>query len=78
MYTFPSSVNLEDGLRRAFGEAHRRYTNLINTREKWTGYLWHGRFKSYVLDNTHLLIAARYIEMNPVKAQMVRNPEEWR
>jgi len=29
----------EDGLRRAFGEAHRRYTNLINTREKWTGYL---------------------------------------
>ncbi len=29
----------EDGLRCAFGEAHRLYTNLINTREKWTGYL---------------------------------------
>ena len=68
----------EDGLRRAFGEAHRRYTNLVNTREKWTGYLWQGRFKSYVLANTHLLMAARYIEMNPVKSNMVHNPKEWR
>ena len=25
-----------------------------------------------------LLMAARYIEMNPVKAQMVHNPKEWR
>jgi len=47
-----------------------RYTNHINTREKWTGYLWQGRFKSYVLDTTHLLMAARYIEMNPVKARI--------
>lgn len=68
----------EDGLRRAIGETHRRYTNFINTRENWRGYLWQGRFKSYVLDKTHLLMAARYIEMNPVKAGMVQNPKEWR
>ena len=34
----------EDGLRRAIGESHRRYTRRINFREKWRGYLWQGRF----------------------------------
>ncbi len=30
----------ENGLRRAIGEAHRRYTRRVNFREKWRGYLW--------------------------------------
>jgi putative transposase len=29
-----------EGLRRAVGEAHRRYTRRINFREQWRGYLW--------------------------------------
>jgi hypothetical protein len=29
----------EDGLARAIGEAHRRYTRRINFREKWRGFL---------------------------------------
>jgi putative transposase len=29
----------EDGLARAIGEAHRRYTRRINFREGWRGYL---------------------------------------
>jgi len=40
----------EDGLARAIGEAHRRYTRRINFREKWRGYLWQGRFGSFVMD----------------------------
>ena len=32
----------EQGLRRAVGEAHRRYTRRVNFREKWRGYLWQG------------------------------------
>ena len=59
----PSS---EDGLRWAIGEAHRRYTRRINFREKWRGYLWQGRFASFVMDESYLLAAARYIELNPV------------
>ena len=27
-----------EGLRRSFGEAHRRYTKRINDREKWNGW----------------------------------------
>lgn len=61
----PSS---ENGLSKAFGEAHRRYTLVINNRNGWTGYLWQGRFKSYIMDKEHLLSAIWYIELNPVRA----------
>jgi len=50
----------QDALARAIGEAHRRYTRRINFREKWRGYLWQGRFASFVMDEPYLLAAARY------------------
>ena len=71
----PSS---EEALRRAIGEAHRRYTRRINFREKWRGYLWQGRFASFVMDEAYLLAAARYVELNPVRAGLVARPEDWR
>ncbi len=67
----------EDGLHRAIGETHRRYTSLINQREGWTGYLWQGRFGSCPMDERHLLNAARYIELNPVRAGLVERPESY-
>ncbi len=70
----PSS---EDGLRWAIGETHRRYTRRINFREKWRGYLWQGRFASFVMDEPYLLAAARYVELNPVRAQLVSKAEDW-
>jgi len=36
----------EEGLRRAVGEAHRRYTRRISFREKWRGYLWQERLEA--------------------------------
>ena len=68
----------EDRLRRAIGETHRRYTRHVNFRERWRGHLWQGRFASYVLDEHYLLAAARYVEMNPVKARLVRRPWRYR
>ena len=68
----------EDGLRRGIGEAHRRYTRRVNFRKRWRGHLWQGRFASYVLDEQYLLAAARYVEMNPVKAGLVRRPWRYR
>jgi len=66
-----------DGLCRGIGEAHRRYTRRVNLREGWRGHLWQGRFASFVMDEPHLLAAARYVERNPVKAGLVENPEDW-
>ena len=63
-----------ESLRRAIGEAHRRYTRWINFREGWRGHLWQGRFASFVMDEDHLLTAARYVELNPVRAGLVQAP----
>jgi len=68
----------EQGLAGAIGEAHRRYTRGVNFREGWRGYLWQGRFASFVMDNDYLLPAARYIELNPVRAKIVRKPHRYR
>lgn len=66
-----------DGLRLAIGEAHRRYTRLVNFREGWRGYLWQGRFSSFVLDARYLRHTARYVEMNPVRAGLVARAEDY-
>jgi hypothetical protein len=67
-----------DGLNLAIGEAHRRDTRRINFREGWRGHLWQGRFSSFILDEKYLLACTRYVELNPVRAGLVKNPETWR
>jgi putative transposase len=66
-----------DALATAIGEAHRRYTLRVNEREGWRGYLWQGRFASFPMDEAHLLAAARYVELNPVRAGLVERPEDY-
>jgi putative transposase len=66
-----------DGLRCALGEAHRRYTRRVNLREGWRGHLWQERFHSFVMDEAHLLGAARYVERNPVRAGLCASAEQW-
>jgi putative transposase len=67
----------EDGLRAALGEAHRRYTRRINFRNGWRGHLWQERFHSFVMDERYLLATVRYVELNPVKAKLCREPCDW-
>jgi putative transposase len=67
----------QDGLRCAVGEAHRRYSRRINFREGWRGHLWQGRFASYPMDEHYLLAATRYVELNPVRAGLVKSPGDY-
>ncbi|MBM3331685.1 transposase [candidate division WOR-3 bacterium] len=67
----------EQGLARAIGEAHRRYTVRVNQREHWRGYLWQGRFSSYPLDDQYLLAAVRYVELNPVRVGLAERPWQY-
>lgn len=66
-----------DGLRRAIGKAHLRYTRRVNFREGWRGHLWQGRFASFVMDEPYLRAAVRYVERNPVRAKLVSQPWDW-
>jgi len=68
----------ERALRAAIGEAHRRYTVMVNAREGWKGCLWQGRFFSFPMAPGHLFNGARYVELNPVRAGLVKRPEDWR
>ncbi|EIC23702.1 transposase [Thiorhodovibrio frisius] len=64
----------EFGLRDAFGEDHRRYTRMINFRQGWRRHLWQDRFHSFVMDERHLIAAARYVDLNPVRARLCQRP----
>ncbi len=60
-----------EGLAKAVAQTHWRYTFLINKREGWRGYLWQGRFSSFVLHEIYLRAVVRYVELNPVRAGIV-------
>ncbi len=67
----------EDGLRKTVANVHRRYARLINSRNKWTGHLWQGRFSSVVMDEEHLYRAIAYVVLNPVRAKLAKDAEDW-
>jgi putative transposase len=67
----------EDGLWRTFRYVHRHYTGFINARMRVTGHLWQGRFSSVAMDEMHLVAALRYIALNPVRARLVGQAQDW-
>lgn len=68
----------EAGLSRSVGEAHRRYTAFFNACARVTGHLFQGRFSSAAIDEHNLLVAFRYLALNPVRAGLVARAEDWR
>lgn len=66
-----------DSLAKTFNTAHMRYSQYFNKKLEQRGHLWQGRFYSCVLDESHLMLAARYIERNPVRAGLVKKPWQW-
>jgi putative transposase len=55
-----------------------RQTRHVNKLEHRTGTLWEGRYKSSpVSTNEYLLACCRYIELNPVRAGIVADPEDY-
>lgn len=66
-----------DGLRKAMSSTHRAYAGIINARRGKTGHFWQGRFGCVAMDGDHVAAAFRYVLMNPVRASLVRKPEQW-
>jgi len=55
-----------------------KQTRYVNRLEKRTGSLWEGRYKSSPIETeAYLLACCRYVELNPVRAKMVKNPEDY-
>lgn len=57
----------------------RRYVQYVNRTYQRSGGLWQGRYKSsYIQTERYLLACQRYVELNPVRAEMVKAPGECR
>jgi putative transposase len=57
----------------------QRYVQYVNRTYRRSGTLWEGRFRSCLIDSEpYLLACQRYIELNPVRAAMVRHPRQYR
>jgi putative transposase len=55
------------------------YTQTYNRRHRKVGHLFQGRFKGILVDrDAYLLEVCRYVDLNPVRARMVRDPAKWR
>jgi putative transposase len=68
-----------DGIARMMQSIGRRYVQYINRSYHRTGSLWEGRFKSSLVQvEEYLLTCMRYIELNPVRANMVNDPAQYR
>ncbi len=54
------------------------YTVWFNNKYNKTGHLWQGRFKSMLIQKDKYLIdCLKYIELNPIRANIVSSPEDY-
>jgi putative transposase len=66
------------GLAQMMQAVGRRYVRYFNDRQKRTGTLWEGRFKSSLIQSERYLLACMaYIDLNPVRAGMVAQPGDF-
>lgn len=64
----------EQGVSRMMQALGRKYVQFFNYTHSRTGTLWEGRYKSTIVDaDNYLLTVYRYIELNPVRANMVEH-----
>lgn len=68
-----------DSISRIMKVLASRYAFFFNKSYRRTGTVWEGRHKSSVVQTeSYLLKCYRYIELNPVAANMVQSPEQYR
>ena len=69
----------QTGMARMMQWIGRFYVPYFNHKYGRVGTLWQGRYKAAVIDSEHyFLLCARYIELNPVRAGLVTQAEDYR
>ncbi len=68
----------EDSFALLFRRAHSSYAAEFNEKYGFSGHLWEARFYSCPLDEGHTIAAVRYVERNPVRAEMVGRAEAYK
>jgi putative transposase len=68
---------LENSLAKGVGMLHNDFSRWQQIQRSQTGHLWQNRFFSNPMDDSYFWMALRYIELNPVRAGLVRNAWDW-
>lgn len=69
----------EFGISHLMQDVGRKYVRYINDSYRRTGTLWEGRYKASLVDSeAYLLSCMRYVELNPIRANMVRHAAEYK
>jgi len=65
-------------LSRAMQNLSFRYTRFLNARRRRIGHLFQGRYKAILVEaDSYLLELVRYVHLNPLRAGLVKQPEDW-
>ena len=68
----------QESVPKTFQSLGRRYVQYFNATYERTGTLWEGRYRATLIESeAYLLTCYRYIELNPVRAEMVRHPRDY-
>jgi len=66
-------------LSRYVQEIKQRFSRWFNKRHNRKGYFWGDRFKSVIIETGEALLnCLAYIDLNPVRADLVQRPEDYR
>lgn len=65
------------GLSEVLKPLHMRYAQRINSKMGWAGHLWQARFYSSPVEDQSIERVVRYILLNPVRAGMVAQAEDY-
>lgn len=68
----------ERGLIKVMKETSQYYSQYINRKHKRTGKFWENRYKLHIVDPESEWVIARYIESNPIRAEIVKRAEDYK
>lgn len=72
-------INRKSNIARFMKQVNLTYLYHYRRRYSYCGHLWQGRYKSLIISEDEYLIACgRYVELNPLKARLVKEPGEYK
>jgi putative transposase len=72
-------VGEAQSLKKGLQQLNQGYARYYKKKHGGEGYFWQGRYKSFLIqDGRYLLECGAYIELNPVKAGIVKEPGDYR
>lgn len=70
--------NENNGISKFIAKVLNSYSRSFNLRYKRKGPLWEGHFKNVLIDtDEQMLHLTRYIHLNPVSANLIKQPDKW-